>query len=471
MKKFFSICLITIFTCGLSFASGDAPIVGTWNGSLSTQGIKLRLSFNITDSTGALTATMDSPDQNAFGIPMDSCIFANDTLQISMAAIVGQYLGVMSEDGNTIIGTWTQGGQSFTLNLERGDKVVLNRPQEPKPPYPYLEEEITYRNEDGDATLAGTLTKPKTGGPFTTVLLITGSGAQDRDEMIFGHKPFKVLADHLTRKGIAVLRVDDRGYGKSTGDIMNATTADFSGDVMAGVEYLKSREDVDKNSIGLIGHSEGGVIAPIVATETDDVAFIVMLAGTGLPGDELLTQQANDILKADSTIDENELKYYSELHKMMLEVVKSDLGKEAAMIELKTAFSNWKTTLPPDIKAEVDSTAEVKWQASFEQALLPWMRYFIAYDPRPALRNVTCPVLALNGEKDIQVAADINLSEIEKALKEGGNTNYRIEKLPSLNHIFQTCETGTVSEYGEIEETFSPIVMQIISEWIAKVTE
>ncbi|MEE9441335.1 MAG: alpha/beta hydrolase [candidate division Zixibacteria bacterium] len=467
MKKCFAFFLIVLLCGNIAVAQSNQNIIGTWNGKLSVQEVTLRLTFHICDTSGTLTATMDSPDQGAYGIPMDSCVYEEGNIRITNTQIMGVYTGKLSDDKNSLTGTWVQGGMSMELNLERGEKVTISRPQEPKPPYPYLEEEISYLNEIGGSSLAGTLSKPKTGGPFPTVLLITGSGMQDRDEMVFGHRPFWVLADHLTRNGIAVLRVDDRGAGKSTGEVMTATSKDFAGDVKAGVEYLKSRDDVDKNKIGLIGHSEGGMIAPMIASESDDIAFIVLLAGPGVPGHEILTRQAIDIMKLDGKSEE-EVALYGDLQKKILGVIVKDISNEEAVIEMKQIFKSWEEALPPEISQDLDSTMIFQMQQSFEQALLPWMRYFVAYDPRPALQKTKCPVLAINGEKDVQVYARDNLSAIEKALKEGGNSNYRIEELPDLNHLFQTCKTGAVSEYSEIEETFSPIALNIISDWIHK---
>ncbi|MFH1700322.1 MAG: alpha/beta hydrolase [Candidatus Zixiibacteriota bacterium] len=468
MKKLFAFILITFLCAGFSSAQSNQDIIGTWNGKLSVEGVTLRLSFHITDTSGTLTAAMDSPDQGAYGIPMDACTFENGSVQITKAQIMGVYAGKLSDDKNNLTGTWTQGGREMELNLERGEKIKLNRPQEPKPPYPYLEEEVSFENKEGGAHLEGTLTKPKTGGPFPTVILISGSGMQNRDEMVFGHRPFWVLADHLTRNGIAVLRVDDRGTGQSTGEVMTSTTEDFAGDVKAGVDYLKLRDDIDKSKIGLIGHSEGGIIAPMVASSTDDVAFIILLAGPGVPGNEILTRQAIDIMRLEGN-SENEVKCFGDLQKRILKVATKDISDENAIDEMKRIFKSWEEALPEEISQDLDSTMIFQMQQGFEQALMPWMRYFVAYDPRPALQMTKCPVLALNGEKDIQVYAKDNLAAIEEALKAGGNSNYRIEEIPNLNHLFQTCQTGAVTEYGNIDETFSPIALNIISEWISKV--
>jgi hypothetical protein len=269
-------------------------IQGIWQGILEVSGAKLRIVFNISaGQNSTLTATMDSPDQGVIGIPVDKVTFQNDNLDLEVLSIPGVYNGRFSEDNQTINGHWEQSGQSFPLILQRIDKApVLNRPQEPKRPYPYKDEEVIYKNETTGIELAGTLTLPTSEGPSPAVLLITGSGAQDRNETIVGHRPFLVLSDYLTRRGIAVLRVDDRGIGGSNGNVSQATSEDFAGDVLTGVEYLKGREEIDPEKIGLIGHSEGGIIAPMVAVRSEDVAFIVMMAGSGLTGEEILYLQA-----------------------------------------------------------------------------------------------------------------------------------------------------------------------------------
>jgi pimeloyl-ACP methyl ester carboxylesterase len=456
------------------FSSGNAmdqkAVVGSWYGSLSVQGVTLRIVFNITDSAGALTATMDSPDQGAFGIPMDSAIFRNDTLRIKSAAIMGEYVGKINEIGTVIDGTWSQGGMILELNLDKGEKAILNRPQEPKSPFPYLIEEVTVENEADKVTLAGTFTRPKKGEPFPAVLLITGSGPQDRDEAVFGHKPFWVMADYLTRRGIAVLRLDDRGIGQSTGDIQKATTEDFVRDALAAVEYLKGRDDVAANKIGLIGHSEGGIIAPIIAGAIDDIAFIVTLAGTALPGDEILITQAALIGRAEGQREEM-VQGNNALQRLMFEIVKNEPNNDSAYVKLHRATEEWKNTLSEIDRAEIDALDDAYLDKEFRKVLSPWFRYFIAFDPYPSLTKVKCPVLAMIGEKDLQVPPDENLEMMERAFKEGGNSNYRLEKMEGLNHLFQHCTTGAVSEYGQIEETFAPEALQMIGDWIQEVIE
>jgi pimeloyl-ACP methyl ester carboxylesterase len=328
-----------------------------------------------------------------------------------------------------------------------------NRPQEPKKPYPYHEEEVTYKSMEPGITLAGTLTVPKSGGPFPAVVLISGSDAQNRDEELMGHKPFLVLADYLTRRGIAVLRFDDRGVGGSSGDFSSATSENFAQDVMGGVSYLKSRKKINHTQIGLIGHSEGGVIAPMVASISSDIAFIVMMAGTGVNGEEILKLQAELLIRANGTSEEL-IKENTKVQEMMFDIIKTTTDKEAAKKKAREALSDIKPIIKDVALAQMDS------------AMTPWMRYFISYEPKTVLEKVKCPVLAINGEKDLQVSPQQNLPEIEKALKAAKNKDFKTIELPGLNHLFQTCKTGSVTEYAQIEETISPTVLELISSWI-----
>ena len=330
---------------------------------------------------------------------------------------------------------------------------TTSRPQDPKAPFPYRQEEVTYPSKEPGIKLAGTLTFPASGGPFPAALLITGSGAQNRNEEIMGHKPFLVLADSLTRRGIAVLRVDDRGVGGSSAGPPTATSLSFAQDVLAGESYLKSRPEINPNRIGLIGHSEGGIIAPMVAAQSPDVAFIVLMAGTGVKGEEVLTEQGKLVMRANGASEEL-IQENSKVQKMLFDVIKSTSDSEAAEKQTRESLA----TVNPIIR---DAAL-----AQLKMALSPWMRYFVTYDPQPALEKVKCPVLAINGEKDLQVPPGQNLPAIEKALRAGGNKDFKTIELPGLNHLFQTCKTGSIAEYSQIDETISPVALDLISSWI-----
>ena len=325
---------------------------------------------------------------------------------------------------------------------------MVNRPQTPKPPFPYRSEDVGYENTVQKVHLAGTLTLPEGKGPFPVVLLITGSGQQDRDESLLGHKPFLVLADYLTRRGIAVLRVDDRGAGGSTGDFAASTTADFVTDVQAGVAFLKTRADIDQKHIGLIGHSEGGIIAPIVAANDPSVAFIVMMAGSGVPGDQILLFQEKLAMEV-AGVAPDKVAHNIAVNRKIFDVIETD-------VDTATARKQIVALLADQPAAIADQTA-----AAFTG---PWLRWFAKYDPAPTLRRVHCPVLAIGGSKDVQVPVVLNLPAIRAALK--SNPDATVEELRGLNHLFQTAGTGNPDEYAKIEETISPSALKVMGDWI-----
>jgi pimeloyl-ACP methyl ester carboxylesterase len=448
----------------IAVAQGGPGIEGNWLGALNANGgLKLRVALRVAkDAGGKLLAKLDSLDQNAMDRPVAAIEQNGVSVKFEMADGKAAYEGTLSADGSELSGTWRQGAASLPLAFHRVATVpVDSRPQTPKKPYPYTEEEVTYENKQGGSKLAGTLTLPPGSGPFPAVLLITGSGQQDRDESLMGHRPFLVLADHLTRRGIAVLRVDDRGMGGSTGDFFNATSADFAADVQAGIEFLKSRgKQIDVHKIGLIGHSEGGTIAPMVAARTPDIAFIVMMAGTGVPGGEVSLAQAEAISKSAGApadvIEKNQ-----ERQRRVLAIVREESDPKVRSDKLQT--------LAQQIAAEVHGSPSAM-SAQFQAAASPWFRFWTMYDPATSFEKVTCPVLALDGSLDLQVPPAVNLPAIEKALEKGGNPDYEIVKLPKLNHLFQTAQTGRMDEYGKIEETIAPVALETISSWILRHT-
>jgi len=415
-----------------------SPAVGIWQGALSVGQAKLRLVLKISVSEdGTLKGALDSPDQGVSDIPASGVQISGDSVVVMIASIHGTYEGVLGSGKDSLHGTWKQGGMSFPLSLARSKSVPeIRRPQIPAKPYPYGEEEVSYENKAAGVRLTGTLTLPReTGpeglkGPFPAVILITGSGPQDRDESLFGHKPFLVLADYLTRRGIAVLRVDDRGIGGSTGSVLQATTADFAGDVLAGVGFLKQRADIDKTRIGLIGHSEGGIVAPLVAAESPDVAFMVLMAGTGLTGEEILVLQTGLIARAAGTTEEEigkTLARNQQLYTILKSEQDSTSRSEKLTAYLRSTWDEWGTEYQKQgMEMEKAITPQVRQMTS------PWFRFFLTFDPRATLKKVRCPVLAINGENDLQVPPAENLREISKALRDGGNTRVTIKELPGI---------------------------------------
>lgn len=448
----------------------EKGIEGIWQGSLKIADQELRLVVKLSKKPdGAYKGTLDSIDQGAKDVGLDEISFKEGQVRFELKLAKAVYEGKLNSEGKEIAGEWRQGELKLPLILKKTDKPVeLVRPQMPKKPYPYLEEEVVFENKKADVKLAGTLTLPKENGPFPAVLLITGSGPQDRDETLLGHKPFLVLADHLTRKGIAVLRVDDRGVGKSTGSLSKATSEDLAGDVLAGVEFLKERKEINAKQIGLIGHSEGGLIAPMAATQSKDVAFIILLAGPGVPGDQLLATQGQAVLKAAGATEET-MAQQRAIQEKFLKAVKEEKEETELEKRLRAIIAEEVAKLEEKDKKEAEKL-KTQLEAQIKFTLSPWLRYFLTYDPATVLAKVECPVLALNGEKDVQVDSKQNLGGIEKALKGGKAQDITVKELPNLNHLFQTCKTGGVSEYGKIEETLAPVVLETITDWILKRT-
>ena len=428
-----------------------------WRGELDVTVAKLELQLRVLENDKAL---FDSLTQGANGIK--ASIELDETkMSLKVPSVAGSFEGKLNEDGTVVTGTWSQGGQEYPLEMTKVesaiDKIDVNRPQHPKAPYPYREEFVKVKNPKADCTLAGTLTLPKEEGKYPGVILISGSGPQDRDEALLGHKPFLVIADHLTRHGIAVLRFDDRGIGESTGDFNTATSLDFASDVSHLVKFLSKHNEIDPDRIGLVGHSEGGLIAPMVASKLPrKLAHVVLLAGPGVDGAAILDSQWRAMGEAMGEATPEETEKRTDAMKVV-QAIKDGVAEEEVEKLIKELAD-----------AEEDDAAANALSAGLDTMTTPWFRYFIKYDPIPALKKTTCPVLALNGEKDLQVLVDLNLPAIEQALKESGNDDFRCLEMHGLNHLFQECKTGSVREYQSIEETFSRKALEEISDWVLK---
>ncbi len=456
--------IVMTFLSLSSFSFGQ--ITGDWFGTLQVQGVQLRMVLHISESEEGLVTTLDSPDQGAFGLAVEKTAFADPKLSLELTNLRAQFEGQLKQD--SLLGFWLQAGRQFPLHFGRKAKEVakLKRPQEPSLPFPYQVEEVIFENPGANLQLAGTLTLPKGIEKPPVAILISGSGPQDRDESIAGHKPFLVLADHLTRHGIAVLRYDDRGTAKSTGNHATATTADFATDVESAMQYLRSRPDIDSNKMGLIGHSEGGIIAPIVAARSKDVAFMVLLASTGVSGKELSLMQAQSL----RTFDVPDEEAFMAFNERAIDLAASDEELEVIRTQLTQHYNSVRSVMASMMPEGSDLDAFIGQQVS--QMTSPWSRFFYNYNPADELEKVKdCPVLSLNGTKDLQVLANVNQSEIKKALEKAENKDVTIVKIENLNHLFQECETGAMSEYGQIEQTFSPKALTIISDWIQSKTQ
>ncbi len=448
----------------------EKKFTSLWEGKLKISSVSLRVVLKVfNNSDGSPGALLDSPDQSANNIPVSSITMTEDSLKFVVQTIGASYTGKIYKDSALVKGTFKQGAMVLPLDLKKIDKLVeIKRPQNPQKPYPYNDEEITFENKSANITLAGSFTYPKGDGKFPAVVLVTGSGPQDRDESLMNHKPFLVISDYLTRNGIAVLRYDDRGIGKSKGNFASATSEDFATDALAAVEYLKTRKEIDPKKIGVAGHSEGGLIAPMCAVNSNDVSFIVMLAGPGVSGKDILILQTELIMKAEGSKDE-EINKAVEQNKRFYKVITEETDSTLMYKKLLAMYDEYVSKLGEDEKMKPENSKE-SFDRAIKTLLSPWFRFFIKYDPQPTIEQVTVPVLALNGEKDLQVPPFQNLPEIEKALKAGGNKNFKTLELKGLNHLFQPAKTGGVSEYGNIETTFSEDALKIMKDWILSVT-
>ncbi|WKN41779.1 alpha/beta hydrolase family protein [Tunicatimonas pelagia] len=442
-------------------------IVGTWQGVLDVQGTSLRIVFHIEEADGTFTTKMDSPDQGATNIATSETTFADNQLTIKAAQLGMIYEGNLEND-STVAGTFTQGGMAMPLTLKRGGskEEAVVRPQDPTG-FPYRQEEIYFTNAEGHK-LAGTLTIPKGKSFDKAVVLISGSGPQNRNEELgpMNHRPFLVLSDYFTRRGIAVLRYDDRGVAESEGDFASATSADFAEDVQAAVAFLQQHPATTGKSIGLVGHSEGGMIAPMVVSENEGVGFIVLLAGPGIPIIELLklqSEHASRAAGATSEAQEANAKALGAAHEYLL--ANATTNRNSLRDGLTAVLEEYWTVMPEETKQSI-SDKSAFFERQVKTLTSDWFRYFLAFDPSEYLQQVRCPVLAINGALDVQVTADENLAGIEAALRKGGNQNVTIQKIENQNHLFQTATTGAVAEYGKIEETFNENTMNLIIDWI-----
>lgn len=446
MRNF--ILLITLLFSFTSFAQ----IEGTWNGNIEIPNQKLPFVIHISKANNQWKVMGESPMQTDEKFPLEKITFQNDTLKISDSKLGMNYTGVL-KNPKYIEGKFSQGGMSFPLNLEKGE-FKRNRPQEPQPPFSYKVEDVTFENKEAKIKLAGTLTMPNGKGKFPVIVLVTGSGAQDRNEEILGHKSFLVIADYLTKNGYAVLRYDDRGVAASEGDFESATTYDFANDAKSAVDYLKNIKEIDSKKIGILGHSEGGMIAQMIAAERKDLPFIISLAGPGISIDELMLVQKYEIEKA-SGLSNEVLEANQKLFRKIYEIIKKNPSNDIASQEIKSLLKSDPTykELSEEQINELASVTESNWFATF-----------IRYNPENNLAKIKSKALILNGEKDVQVTAKENLEGWRKGLSH--NKKATIKSYPNLNHLFQSAKTGMPNEYGEIETTIEPVVLEDIIKWL-----
>ncbi len=460
-----------LLVSGVSPAPANESLEGTWKGAIQIMGQELGIAAHFSGEGPALAVTLDIPAQNAMGLPMQNVSYQHPRVHFEIpGAAVAVFDGAV--EGNRISGDYLQSGLQGSFSLEKEsitESAAAGAAEEAvSEPAPYAEEEVEFTN--GDIRLAGTLTVPAGAGPFPAAVMITGSGPQNRDEELFGFKPFRIIADHLARAGIAVLRYDDRGVGGSSGNIATATSADFARDVLAAVDLLKQRKDIDSGRIGVIGHSEGGMVGPIAA-QSGELAFVVMLAGPALSGADTLLDQGARVLRAGGATEED-LKKQRELQEQMFEAIRSGDGWDAVKAGIASQVRASVEKLPAEQRtaiANVDDYVNAQVQAQVNQLQSAWFRYFVDYDPVPALEALKVPTLAVFGELDLQVPPDVNRPAMEQAFVDGGNGQYRIVTLKGANHLFQKASTGSPAEYASLEKAFVPELLPLITDWIGSV--
>jgi uncharacterized protein len=468
MKKLF---LLSALLQSTLFASAQNAFLGIWEGKINV-GVDIRMVFHFSkDGEDRYSVTLDSPDQGVKGIKASLVQLTADSVYVEISQFQAKYSGKLTGD-SLITGMFTQ-IESAPLNFRKVTAVSQRiRPQTPVPPFPYKSEDLLYSNPNNSIRYGATITIPEGKGPFPAALLLTGSGQQNRDEEIMGHKPFAVIADHLTRNGFIVLRVDDRGMGQTTGDVWSATTRDFADDATVSINYLKTREEVDKKRMGLIGHSEGGMIAQIVAAERKDIDFVILLAGPGEKTIKLMADQ-NEAILTKAGLPARYIASYLELYQNILTTVLAS-DSASATSNAKTVVNTWIAKTADSIVVTTTGIKDEPTKENFVnqfagQLNLPWFRYFLAYDPATNLKKTRAKILALNGEKDIQVIAKTNLAGIEAALKQRRSEDYEVKELPGLNHLFQECTSCSINEYGQLDQTISPVVLDTITKWMKKV--
>ncbi len=434
-----------------------------WEGGISVMGSVLRISVDFAGTGDSLKATIDIPQQGAKGISLKNVSHKPPKIHFELPAGPGLAVFDGKVQADSMYGDFSQAGIMGTFHLVQKE---MQKEAASEAPVPYRQEEVTIQN--GDVTLAGTLTLPPDKGRFPAVIMITGSGPQNRDEELFGFKPFRIIADHLTRKGIAVLRYDDRGVGGSTAGKAGATTADFATDVEAAVGFLRMRNDIDTNHIGLCGHSEGGIVAPMVAARDSRVTFIILMAGPAIPGGDIILYQIEHMAR-EGGASEKAVARAVALQKKVYACIHSDSGWDELKEEFrKDARASYDEATPEQRKgiADIDKLVETSVKARVESARSPWFKYFVEYDPAPTLAKVKCPVLAFFGELDQQVPVSLNKAPMEKVGKVARNNDFTVKVVPSANHLFLKARTGSTSEYADLPKEFVAGFLDSMSNWV-----
>jgi len=462
MKK-----ILPLLVFAIPFSLYSQQWQGKWNGVVSIGEQNFRLSYLLNQEGDHWVADMMSPDQSDNQFRCDRVHLSSDSVVFEASQMGIAFRGKFNDSHTEISGLVEQGDSKYPLILSKKEirKSIKPRSQNPIEPFPYKVEEVKFSNTKAGIELSGTLTYPEGKGPFAAVILVSGSGPQDRDETILDHRPFWVIADYLSRQGYVVLRYDDRGVFQSGGNFQTATSLDFADDALAAIEFLESKNFVDKTKTGIIGHSEGGLVAPIAAAQSDKVDFIISLAGTGVSGREILHLQTIDIQSMEGMSKESaeaDARKNDDIFNILDHYPDSTAAAKAILHYIDSTKKDLSGTIP-------DYENYKAYHNTFFNT--QWMRTFGSYDSAQAWSKVKCPVLALNGDKDLQVNAYINLNAIAAALEKGGNYNYKTVTFQGLNHLFQPTLYGRVSEYGEIETTIDVQILEEMSSWMGTILQ
>jgi pimeloyl-ACP methyl ester carboxylesterase len=456
-------CIVALCVCcATTFLFAQTAPEGTWKGAIRIAGTELQIIVNFAGKDRDLSATIDIPQQMAKGLPLTNVLWQDPGVHFELQAGPGVAVfdGVRAAD--SIGGKFGQAGMSGTFYLLPDTHKVAVAPPEEKPPYTV--EEVTFSN--AGVALSGTLTIPATPGPHPAVVMITGSGPQNRDEEIFGFKPFRIIADFLTRRGVAVLRYDDRGIGASTGKFAEATTQDFAGDAAAAFVFLRKRNGIRPDRIGLCGHSEGAIAATMIASGSKDVGFVILLAGPAVTGDRLIMSQIETLSRAGGATDEQIREALSQ-QSAVVKAARTGQGWEEVRSALREQMKKSMAQMPEAQRTAItDSMINSRVDLQLRSARTPWFKFFVDYDPAPALAKISCPVLALFGELDMQVPVALNREPMQHAFQAGNNEDVTINVIPGANHLFQQAVTGLPSEYMGLKKEFAPNVLELLSDWI-----
>lgn len=465
MKQALSIFALIALSLSVN---AQSKLAGSWEGKLNAGNVNLRMVLKVQEADGKLSGMLSSPDQGVSNIPIGPVDQKGDSVFFS-AGPNANFEGKLNSE--VINGVWHQNGMAVPLDLAKTDKPSeIVKPQTPVPPFQYESEDVSFTNADKSITYGGTITIPRTPGAKPALLMITGSGAQNRDEEIAGHKPFAVIADYLTNKGYIVLRVDDRGVGKTTGSRKNATSADYAKDANAAIDYLKSRKEVNPKKIGMMGHSEGGLIAPMVATSRNDIDFIILEAGPGVKIYELMEDQSASTMESQG-MPPGIIADYRKLYRGLEQSIITGTSETDARNKMNEVMKAWLKVAKPG-SIEIVGTTDTARAAFIEEFVeiynSKWYRYFLKYDPQPTLQKLNCKVLAINGSRDIQVLPKSNLDGIRQSLAKSKSKKYDVVEIEGLNHLFQECDQCTVAEYGTLDQTFSPKALKVVGDWLDK---